>query len=246
MRRLLRGRRRSHVCMYQLQRAAQEFARAQVGRLQHVRLFPGAHGLHHAALAVVVEPLQQEGGELLLGRRGAHDLPPRGETSPRSTAPRSAPSMRSSRSRLPARPADSFCWTCSLATLSAASARSTGSLPSPFAAACLRRGHSSANCLNSSSARAFCFWNSGASFCPSVHSSLALAAVLISSSVRPELEVTVMLWRSPVCTSSAETETMPSALMSKMTSMSTSPRLALRSPVIMNSPRSSFCAAISL
>jgi len=68
----------------------------------------------------------------------------------------------------------------------------------------------------------------------------------ISSSVRPEEAVTVMLCLRPVCTSMAETETMPSAEMSKMTSMSTSPRLALRSPVIMNSPSSSLWAAISL
>src|SRR5438552_3041738 len=247
MRRLLRGRRRGHVRMDALQRAAQELARAQVGRLQRVGLLPGAHRLQHAALAVVIEPLEEEAGELvLLGRGHVHERSPRGATSPRSTAPRSAPSMSSRRSRLARRPALSFCCTCSRARLKAASARCIGSLPSPFAAVCWRRGHSSSNCLKISSARALCFWNSGCSFCPSIHSSLALAAVLISSSVRPELAVTVMLWRRPVFTSSAETETMPSALMSKMTSMSTSPRLALRSPVNMNSPSSSFWVAISL
>src|SRR6267378_2197327 len=248
MRSLQRRGGRSHVGVDPLQRAAQELARAQVGRLQRVRLLPGAHRLQHAPLAIVVEALQQQRGEVvLLGRRRrAHELPPRGETRPRSTAPRSAPSMRSRRSMLDASPTVSFCWICSLATLSAASARCTGSWPGPSAAACFRRGHSSSNCRKTSSARALCLWNSGSSFCPSIHSSLALVAVLISSSVRPELAVTVMLCRSPVCTSSAETETMPSALMSKMTSMSTSPRFALRSPVIMNSPSSSFWAAISL
>ena len=45
-----------------------------------------------------------------------------------------------------------------------------------------------------------------------------------SSSVRPEVAVTVMDCCCPVSTSRAETPTMPSALISKVTSISTSPR----------------------
>src|SRR5207237_563175 len=147
-----------------LESAAEELAGAQVGGLEEVRLLPGPYRLHHLALAVVIQALEEERREppaAALAGRNRHWPPPRGEVRPRSTAP-------------------------------------------------LR------------------------------------AATVISSSVRPEEAVTVMLCLRPVCTSMAETETMPSAEMSKMTSMSTSPRLALRSPVIMNSPSSSFWAAISL
>ena len=52
-----------------------------------------------------------------------------------------------------------------------------------------------------------------------------------SSSVRPEVAVTVIDCRCPVATSRAETPTMPSALISKVTSISTSPRRAGRRPV---------------
>ena len=50
----------------------------------------------------------------------------------------------------------------------------------------------------------------------------------------------------PVSLSRADTETMPSELISKVTSISTSPRGARRSPERMNSPRSSFWWASSL
>ncbi len=67
-----------------------------------------------------------------------------------------------------------------------------------------------------------------------------------SSSVRPPEAVTVIDCCWPVSLSFAETETMPSELMSKVTSISTSPRVASRSPVRMNSPKSSFWCASSL
>ena len=67
----------------------------------------------------------------------------------------------------------------------------------------------------------------------------------ISASVRPEVAVTVIDCCRPVSTSLAETPTMPSALMSKVTSMPTSPRRAGRMPSSTNSPRSSFSMARS-
>src|SRR5438105_5157520 len=239
----------THVRVDPLEGAAEELAGAQIGGLEPIRLLLCPYPLHHLALAVVVEALEQQRREppaAALAGRNRHWPPPRGEVRPRSSAPLRAPSMRSRRSTEAARPSLSLFETCSLATLIAALARCRGSMPSPLAAAFSSRGQSSSNCLKSCSAFSLRAAHSGGSFWPSIHSSLALAAVAISSSVRPEEAVTVMLCLRPVCTSMAETETMPSAEMSKMTSMSTSPRLALRSPVIMNSPSSSFWAAISL
>jgi hypothetical protein len=67
-----------------------------------------------------------------------------------------------------------------------------------------------------------------------------------SSSVRPLVAVTVIDCRSPVSVSRALTLTMPSAEMSKITSISTLPRLACLKPESMNSPSSSFRSAWGL
>jgi hypothetical protein len=47
-----------------LEGAAEELSRAQVRRLEEVRLLPGADRLPHLALAIVVEPLEEERGNL--------------------------------------------------------------------------------------------------------------------------------------------------------------------------------------
>src|SRR5712671_1249701 len=200
----------AHVRMDAFQGAAEELPGAQVGRLEEIRLLPGPHRLHHLALAIVVEALEQKRREppaAALARRNRHWPPPRGEVRPRSSAPLRAPSMRSRRSTEAPSPSLSLFETCSLATLMAACARCKGSMPRPLAAAFSSRGQSSSNCLKSASAFSLRACHSGGSFWPSIHSSLALAAVAISSSVRPEEAVTVMLCRRPVCTSIAETET---------------------------------------
>jgi len=44
-----------------LQRRTQELARAQIGRLEQVSLFPGAHRVEHLALAVMIETLEKQG-----------------------------------------------------------------------------------------------------------------------------------------------------------------------------------------
>ncbi len=60
------------------------------------------------------------------------------------------------------------------------------------------------------------------------------------------MAVTVIDCSLPVSRSVADTLTMPSALMSKVTSTSISPAGALRRPLRMNSPSSSFSSALAL
>src|SRR5205814_8688280 len=125
----------AHVRMDPLEGAAEELARAQVGRLEEIGLLPGPHCLHHLAFTVVVQALEQQRREPPTAAGKRHWPPPRGQVRPRSTAHLRAPSMRSRRSTEAASPSLSLLATCSLATLIAASARRKAPMPSPLAPA---------------------------------------------------------------------------------------------------------------
>src|SRR5205814_1603847 len=56
----------------QLPAEALELPRAQVGRLEQVRFFPGAHRVEHLPLAIVVQPLEEQGGKAAAAARDGH------------------------------------------------------------------------------------------------------------------------------------------------------------------------------
>src|SRR6266540_3141734 len=135
--------------------------------------------------------------------------------------------------------------------------RTRDTTPSAFCTASLpNRVRSSASCTAGSSVSisARAAWtrsrfssNSPATAFRSSRSSICSSRIRrSSSSVRPEVAVTVIDCCWPVSTSRADTPTIPSALISKVTSMDNSPRRAGRIPSRMNSPSSSLSMARSL
>src|SRR6266536_3386619 len=213
-------------------------ARALVPGFELEHLAPGALRVVELAARVGADPEIHE----LPGRHvwPSPALPPasplkswRVRSSCSSRPPSCAPSRAAMLARARCTTASAF-WTASfpkrLLASAAVTAGTSASIPAmSLSAVSRRRSKSETTCFFSSSSSRF--------------SSMIRFS---SSSVRPEVAVTVMDWRCPVMRSRAETPTMPSAVMSNVTSTSMSPRRAGRSPGSTNSPRSSFSIAFSL
>src|SRR6266851_136584 len=127
------------------------------------------------------------------------------------------------------------------------STRFTASIPnSESARTCFTRGNNSSTWPTRSESSHFLASVSSDSPVSAIKSSCSDMMVCISSSVRPPDGVMMIEASCPVSLSLAETETIPSELMSNATSTCTCPRSAGRRLVRLNSPSSSFWWATSL